>query len=79
MLEAVADGEMSGQEALERIGMWADVVVWQDKLMSDAYHLLQHVRADLDPRSDGRTYVSAKLAGLRSSAERLRHAATRRM
>lgn len=69
LLEAVANGSMSGEEALVQ---WGDLEDGADELLARSWHELHHVANDIDLRAQDREYDAHLRAVLRDYASQLR-------
>ena len=71
LLERVAAGEVSPQQALLQTKEWTDVP-WREWVIADAYHGLQHFQIDADVRGKDPQYSDRQRQGLMRLASRLR-------
>jgi hypothetical protein len=68
LLLQVADGAVSGSDAIVLVNGWHDVP-WKEPACAAAFHALHHVASDADIRSRDAEYAHAQNAWLRRCAE----------
>ena len=73
LLERVANGDISGYDALREIDAnFANSVDWNDQPFARTYHFLQHFAADVDIRAKDAAYAEHQMKALKKLVEKLR-------
>lgn len=70
LLEEVAERRLDVDEALKLTEAWTDIN-WTDKSFADAYHTLQHFKADADIRGQDSEYAISQTSQLRYLSRKL--------